>query len=88
MIYDSSDIVAEAEGPGKELRQGRITRHLTWGSVRGGSTGLGCSCVEEGGRRPGGREKSGPSPVVMAINLLLSSNETNLNYLRDFFYRN
>ena len=60
-------------GPGREQRWGRRMRKLDW-------------CVEEGGKRPGGREPPGLSPAVMAINLLLSSNGDRLDYLRDHVF--
>ena len=62
-MSNSSDIVAESEGMEKERRQGRRTRKLDWWTVRGGRAGVGCSYVEEGGRRPGSRERPGPSPA-------------------------
>ena len=34
---------------------------------------VGCSYEEEGGRRPGSRERPVPPPAVMVINLLLSN---------------
>ena len=51
-----------------------------------GAGGLGVSGVEKWERRPIGCEWPGPSPVVMKINLLLSSNEINLDYLRDYMF--
>ena len=73
-VSDSSNIIADAEGPGREWRRWRRMRKLGWWNVKVGSGGMGFSYVEEGGRRLSGHERPGPSPAVMAINLLLSSN--------------
>ena len=42
---------------------------------------MGLLYIDEGKRRPGGREQPGMSPTVMANNLLLSSNWDKLDYL-------
>ena len=80
-MSNSSEIVAEAEGPDRERSRGRRMRNLDWWPVRVGHGCVGCLYAEEGGRRSGVRERPGLSPAVMAINLLLSSNGDKLDYL-------
>ena len=59
LMSNSSEIVAEAEGPDRERSRGRRMRNLDWWPVRVGHGGVGCLYAEEGGRRSGVRERPG-----------------------------